>query len=177
MLQFSLQAIATRKIDLGSITYSYQQVVNGSIQKFADTLPLTINVVDEQKASQIKLNSNVTQQVSQLRIAKKKDEAIAIADARNYQQAAKTLRQAVEDLKAKALNEYFEIAEEIEHLTYYAKRLDEKRFDLSIRQEIRDRDSRARKRDRDDLKLRGTSTTAGASNHLEIVRKPGDGVV
>ena len=178
VLQFSLPAIATAgETDLGSITYSYQRVVDGSIKKFSDTLPLTINVVNEQKASEIKPNSNVTQQASQLRIAKKKDEAVAIADAGNYQQAAKILRQAVEELKSKALNEYFEIAEEIEQLTYYAKRLDEKRFDLNIRKEMRDQSYQARKRDRDDLKLRGVSSTAGASNHLEIVREAGSGVV
>ncbi|MEL6494329.1 MAG: hypothetical protein AAFQ41_04295 [Cyanobacteria bacterium J06623_7] len=41
-------------------------------------------------------------------------------------------------MQSKALNEYFEIAEEIEQLTYYAKRLDEKRFDLNIPKEMRD---------------------------------------
>ena len=85
------------------------------------------------------------------------------------------MRQAVEELKSKALNEYFEIAEEIEQLKYYAKRLDERRFDLGIRKEMRDQSYQARKRDREDLKQRGT--TAGASNDLEIVTEPGDGVV
>ena len=178
VLQFSIPAIATEgKIDLGSITYSYQKVFDGSIQKFTDTLPLTINVVSEAAASKIELNSDVTQQASQLRIAKKKDEAVANADAGNYKQAAEILRQAVEELKSKALNEYFEIAEEIEQLTYYAKRLDERKFDLNIRKEMRDQSYQACKRDRDDLKLRGTTATAGASNHLEIVTEPGDGVV
>ncbi|MEL6929779.1 MAG: VWA domain-containing protein [Cyanobacteria bacterium J06600_6] len=178
VLQFSLPAIATEgEVDLGLVTYSYQRVVDGSIQKFSDTLPLTIKVGSEESAGKIKLNADVTQQASQLRIAKKKDEAVAIADRGNYKQAAEILRQAVEDLKAKALNEYFEIAEEIEQLTYYAKRLDDKRFDLSIRKEMRDQSYQARKRDRDDLKLRGVTATAGASNHLEIVNGAGSGVV
>ncbi|MGF1542357.1 MAG: hypothetical protein ACFCU5_18260, partial [Pleurocapsa sp.] len=58
---------------------------------------------------------------------------------------------------------------------YYAKRLDDKRFDLAIRKEMRDQSYQARKRDRDDLKLRGT--TAGAASSLEIVTEPGEGVV
>ncbi len=133
VLQFSIPAIATEgKIELGSIAYSYQRVVDGSIQKFTDTLPLSISVVSQAAASKVELNSDVTQQASQLRIAKKKDEAVAIADAGDYKQAAEILRQAVEELKSKALNEYFEIAEEIEQLTYYAKRLDKRRFDLNI---------------------------------------------
>ena len=176
VLQFKLPAIATEgKIDLGTIEYSYERIVDGSIQKITDRVPLAITVVSEAEAAQIKPDSNVTQQASQLRIAKQKDRAVAIADQGNYQQAADILRQAVEDLKSQALNEYFEIAEEIEQLRYYAKRLDERRFDLAIRKEMRDQSYQARKRDRDDLKLRGT--TAGASNNLEIVTEPGDGVV
>ncbi len=42
---------------------------------------------------------------------------------------------------------------------------------------MRDQSYQARKRDRDDLKLRGTTATAGAANNLEIVTEPGDGVV
>ncbi len=176
VLQFKLPAIATEgKIDLGTITYSYEKVVDGSIQKFTDNLPLSITVVSEATAAKIELNPDVTQQASQLRIAQKKDQAVAIADQGNYQEAAEILRQAVEDLKSKALNEYFEIAEEIEQLKYYAKRLDERRFDLGIRKEMRDQSYQARMRDRDDLKLRGT--TAGASNDLEIVTEPGEGIV
>lgn len=176
VLQFSLPAIATEgKIDLGMVEYSYQRVVDGSIQEFSDTLPLSITVVSEAAATEVEANSDVTQQASQLRIAKKKDQAVAIADAGNYEQAAEILRQAVEELKAKALNEYFEIAEEIEQLKYYAKRLDERKFDLGIRKEMRDQSYQTRKRDRDDLKQRGTS--AGASNNLEIVTEPGNGIV
>ena len=100
---------------------------------------------------------------------------MAIADNGNYKQAAEILRQAVADFKSQALNEYFEIAEEIEQLVYYAKRIDERRFDLEIRKEMRDRSYQARKRDREDLKLRGT--TAGASNSLDVVTEAGDGVV
>lgn len=178
VLQFSLPAIASEgEITLGTINYSYQKVINGSIQKFTDSLPLKIKVVSPTAAAKAELNADVTQQASQLRIAKKKDEAVTIADTGDYQQAAEILRKAVAELKSKALNEYFEIAEEIEQLTYYAKRLDEKRFDLSIRKEMRDQSYQARKRDRNDLKLRGTSATAGASNHLEIVHDPGAGIV
>ncbi|HHP7230867.1 MAG TPA: VWA domain-containing protein [Xenococcaceae cyanobacterium] len=176
VLQLAIPAIATEgKIDLGTLTYSYQQVVDGSIQKFTDSLPLSITVASAEAAAKADQNPEVTQQASQLRIAKKKDEAIAIADRGDYQQAADILRQAVEELKSKALNEYFEIAEEIEQLKYYVKRLDERRFDLAIRKEMRDQSYQARKRDRSDLKLRGTTT--GASNSLEIVTDPSNGVV
>ena len=174
VLQLKLPAIATEgTIDLGTIAYSYERVIEGSIQKFSERLPLLINVVSAAAATEP--NPEVTQQASQLRIAQKKDKAVAIADQGNYQQAAEILRQAVEELKSQALNEYFEIAEEIEQLKYYAKRLDERKFDLGIRKEMRDQSYQARMRDRDDLKLRGM--TAGAANNLKVVTEPGDGIV
>lgn len=176
VLQFTIPAIATEgEIDLGTISYNYQRVIDGSIQKFTDSLPLSITVVDSETAAKVELNPDVTQQASQLRIAKTKDKAVSMADQGDYKQAADILRQAVEELKSKALNEYFEIAEEIEQLNYYVQRLDERRFDLAIRKEMRDQSYQAGKRDREDLKLRGT--TAGASNNLEIVTESGDGVV
>ena len=176
VLQFKIPAIATEgKVDLGTIEYSYEKVIDGSIQQVSDRLPLTLDVVSEAEANKIAVDPDVTQQASQLRIAKKKDEAVAIADAGNYQQAAEILRQAVAELKSQALNEYFEIAEEIEQLKYYAQRLDDRRFDLNIRKEMRDQSYQARKRDRDDLKLRGIS--AGAVNSLDVVTEAGKGVV
>ncbi|MGK7892895.1 MAG: VWA domain-containing protein [Xenococcus sp. (in: cyanobacteria)] len=175
-LQFSLPEIPNEgQLDLGTISYSYQRVVDGSIQQFSDSLPLFITVVSPEAASKVELDPAVAQQASQLRIAKQKDEAISFADQGNYQQAAAILRQAVEELKSKALDEYFEIAEEIEQLKYYAQRLDARRFDLAVRKEMRDQSYQARKRDRKDLKLRGT--TGGASNDLEIVTDPGDAVI
>ena len=176
VLKLTIPAVATEgTVDLGTIEYSYDRVVNNSIKKCTDSLPLSIAVVSSVRADKQKLNLDVTQQASQLRIAKKKDEAVAIADSGNYQQAAAVLHQAVAELKSQALNEYFEIAEEIEQLVYYAKRLDERKFDLEVRKEMRDQSYQARKRDREDLKLRGT--TAVASNSLEVVTEAGEGVV
>ena len=74
VLQFSLPAIATEgKIDLGTIEDSYERVVDGSIQKFSGSFSLSIAVVSEAAATEVELYSDVTQQASQLRIAKKKD--------------------------------------------------------------------------------------------------------
>ncbi|MEL6494328.1 MAG: hypothetical protein AAFQ41_04290 [Cyanobacteria bacterium J06623_7] len=73
VLQFSLPAISTTgTLDLGSLSYTYQQVVDGKIQKFDATLPLSIKVIEEGQAAAVKLNDNVIQQASQLRIAKQK---------------------------------------------------------------------------------------------------------
>ncbi|BAU66951.1 von Willebrand factor, type A [Stanieria sp. NIES-3757] len=175
-VQFSLSAIPkTGKTNLATLSYTYQTVVDGKIDRFSEYLPISINVVSAAEASNIEPDPTVTQQASQLRIAKKKDEAVTLADKGDYQQAAEILRQTVAELKLKALQEYFEIAEEIEQLDYYAQSLEQKRFDLAIRKEMRDQSYQARKRDRDDLKLRGTTT--GAANNLPTVTDPGEGIL
>lgn len=174
-LQFEIPAfssVGNQKI--ATITYSYETIVDDTIQQITDTLPLTITVDTPEKIEQIEPEPDITQQASQLRIAKKKDEAINFADRGDYQQAAKLLREAIADLKLKALNEYFEIAEEIEQLDYYAQSLEKKRFDLATRKEMRDQSYQAKNRTRDDLKLRGTT---GDAANIPVVYDAGSGIV
>ena len=175
-LQFELPVISSvGKQKVATITYSYETIVDDKIQQITDTLPVTITVDTPENIAQLKPDAEITQQASQLRIAKKKDEAIDFADKGDYQQAAKILREAIGNLKLKALNEYFEIAEEIEQLDYYAQSLEKKRFDLAIRKEMRDQSYQAKNRTRDDLKLRGT--TGDAANSLPVVYDAESGVV
>ncbi|VEP12109.1 von Willebrand factor, type A [Hyella patelloides LEGE 07179] len=175
-LQFELPAFSSvGKQKIATVSYSYETIVDDTITKITDTLPLTITVDTTEKIEQIEPDAEITQQASQLRIAKKKDEAINFADKGNYQQAAKILREAIAKLKLKALNEYFEIAEEIEQLDYYAQSLEKKRFDLATRKEMRDQSYQAKNRTRDDLKLRGT--TGDAANSLPVVYDAESGIV
>ena len=175
-LQFSLPAY-TEEGDrpIAKITYSYETVIDGSIQKQSDVLELALKVISSEEAQKIEPDAEVNQQASQLRIAKIKDEAVSLADKGNYLEAAKILRETVKNLQLKALDEYFTIAEEIEQLDYYAQSLEKKRFDLGLRKEMRDQSYQARKRDREDLQLRGS--TIGASSSLPRVTEAGDGIV
>ncbi|MDJ0687686.1 MAG: VWA domain-containing protein [Xenococcaceae cyanobacterium MO_188.B32] len=175
-LQFSLPSFAAEgDRQIAKITYSYETIVDGSIQKQSDSLTLSIKVVSSEEAEKIEPDAEVDRQTSQLRIAKVKDEAVSFADKGNYLEAAKILRETVKNLQLKALDEYFTIAEEIEQLDYYAQSLEKKRFDLNLRKEMRDQSYQARKRDREDLQLRGS--TVGASSNLPRVTEAGDGIV
>ena len=175
-LQFSLPAFTEEgDQEIAKITYSYETVVDGSIQKQNDSLGLPIKVTSSEAAQKIEPDAEVNQQASQLRIAKIKDEAVSLADKGDYIEAAKILRETVKNLQLKALDEYFTIAEEIEQLDYYAQSLEKKRFDLNLRKEMRDQSYQARKRDREDLQLRGS--TIGASSNLPRVTEAGDAVV
>jgi Ca-activated chloride channel homolog len=162
-------------VQILTLDYQYQTIVDGSIQQKGDRIPVTITVGDRQEASKVQPDLKTIEQTSQLRIAQVKDEAIALADKGDYQQASQKLRQMAENLKQKALQELFEIAEEISQLEYYAQRLDKRRFDSAIRKEMRDQSYQTRMREREDLKFRGI--TAGAADSLEAVENPEGGIL
>ena len=95
-LQFSLPSFAAEgDRQIAKITYSYETIVDGSIQKQSDSLTLSIKVVSPEEAQKIEPDAEVNRQASQLRIAKVKDEAVSFADKGNYLEAAKILRETV----------------------------------------------------------------------------------
>ncbi|EAW33385.1 VWA domain-containing protein [Lyngbya sp. PCC 8106] len=175
-LQLSIPAQANPgEIKLLSVTYDYQTLVEESIQSQSEQFPISVTIGSEEQASESQLNSTVFEQTSQLRIARLKDEAIALADQGQYKQAAEKLRSAVEDIRGKLLDEIFEIAEEIEQLNYYAQRLENKTLDAATRKEMRDQSYQTRNRSRSDLKSRGT--TSGNASNLPGVEEAGDGIL
>jgi Ca-activated chloride channel family protein len=161
-------------IEILSLSYQYQTVVDESIQQLHDRIPITIEVGSPEEASQVQPNLEAIEQTSQLRIAKVKDDAIALADRGDYQQASQKLREMADALKQKALQEFFAIAEEISQLEYYAQSLENRGLDSAIRKEMRDQSYQTRSRDRSDLKLRGLSE--GAADSLEAVSEPGESI-
>jgi Ca-activated chloride channel family protein len=160
--------------NIATVSYKYQTVVDGSIQEFSDQMPIAITVASAESASSIQPNATVVDQANKLRVAKVKDEAIALADKGDYTAASQKLRKTVEDLKLRTLQESFEVAEEMEQLNYYAQRIESKNFDSAIRKEMRDQSYQALTRDRGDLKLRGIA--AGSANSLEAVSSVDTGV-
>ena len=162
------------EINIATVSYKYQAVVDGSIQEFSDQMPIAITVASADSASSIQPNATVVEQANKLRVAKVKDEAIALADKGDYTAASQKLRKTVEDLKLRTLQESFEVAEEMEQLNYYAQRIESKNFDSAIRKEMRDQSYQALTRDRGDLKLRGIA--AGSANSLEAVSSVDTGV-
>ena len=178
--QLAVELSLPRFTDLGvrnvaTVSYKYQTVVDGSIQQFTAQIPIAITVGSAEQASSVQPDAAVQEQTSKLRIAKVKDEAIALADKGDYSGASQKLRQTVADLKLKTLHESFEVAEEMDQLDYYAQRLESRKFDSASRKEMRDQSYQARARDRGDLKLRGIAP--GSANSLEAVSSVDRGVL
>ncbi|MBW4650188.1 MAG: VWA domain-containing protein [Kastovskya adunca ATA6-11-RM4] len=175
VVELSLPSLTNLGVtNIATVSYKYQTVVDGSIQQFTDAIPIVITIASEEAANSSQPDAVVVEQASQLRIAKVKEEAIALADKGDYTAASQKLRQTLEALQ-QALHESFEVAEEIEQLDHYAQRLESKQFDSSMRKEMRDQSYQALKRDRGDLKLRGVA--AGSASSLEAVSHADTGIL
>jgi Ca-activated chloride channel homolog len=162
-------------LPLLSATYSYQAIVNESIQSFSDSLAMQIAVGSVEAAAQAKPDQTVIEQISKFRIAKVKDEAIALADQGDFKTASARLRNTLETLQNQSLQESFEVAEEMAQLDHYAQKLESRQFNASIRKEMRDQAHQAQTRDRQELKLRGIA--AGSADSLERVSSADQGVL
>ncbi len=178
--QLALQLSIPPQKNLGSLSiatieYQYQTTTDDKIQQVSKQIPITITVGSAEEASRTEADMSVVEQTSQLRIARLKNEAIAMADQGQHKQAAEILRSQVEELKSKLLNEIFEVAEEIAQLEYYAQRIENRNLDSASRKEMRDQSYQTLNRSRDDLKLRGS--TAGNADSLEAVSTADGGVL
>ncbi len=172
-LELSVDAAAPGSTLVATLAYAYDVVEGGAIKETRGEIPVVINVLAaEEEASAPDLGA--VAKASQLRSAKVKDEAVALADKGELAKAAKGLRDMIEALRSGPLAASFEIAEEIEQLDHYAQRLEKKGYDGNIRKELRDQSYQGASRSRGDLANRGSSGSAAA---LEAVSTAVGGVV
>jgi Ca-activated chloride channel family protein len=160
---------------IATVSYQYQTIVEGAIQKKSDQIDLEITVAKETEVNQAQENKQVQEETTKFRIASLKNEVIQLADQGNYQGGVEQLKQFIQDLKKQALDEFFELAEEIEQLEYYAEKLQNRQFDSASRKEMRSQSYQAQKRTRSDLTLRGISN--GSTDDLELTNSTENGVL
>jgi Ca-activated chloride channel family protein len=160
---------------IATLAFEYQAVVDGAVRSLRGELPIVVDVVSRDEAEAEVRNRDVVAQALRLRIARAKEDAVALGDKGDHGGAAARLRTMIDALRADPLAESFEIAEEIEHLEHYADAFAKKRFDAVARKELRDQSYQATTRSREDLALRGAA--GGSAAALEAVSKSEGGVV
>ena len=160
--------------DLVTVSYAYQAVVSDAIQQTRGDLSIAVPFGTADEAMSAAPATDVVEQISRIRIAKAKEQAVALADDGDQAGAAELLRRVVADLTARGLGETFEIAEEMAQMEHFADRLERRQFDRDSRKEMRDQSFQAQSRGRDDLSLRGLGT--GTARDLDTTKEVGDGV-
>jgi len=164
---------ASGSFAVGTLHFSFQTMVDGKLHEQKGELPLRLEVGADGVA--VTADPAVAVKTGRLRIAKVKNEAISFADKGELVEAARRMRQIIDQLKASAIAEKFEIAEELDHLDHYATQLEKRGFDQVVRKEMLDQSYQARTRSRGDLSLRGTA--GSSTDALEAVAEPGTGIV
>ena len=158
-----------------TLAYKYQALVDGALKEFSGELPVTVTLGTEEEANALSADKNVLARTNRLRIAQVKDRAIELADKGDLKGASQQLRNTISELSANIDKSSFEIAEEVDQLEHYAKRLESKKYDSVIRKELRDQSYQAGTRNRNDLSLRGTA--GGSADELEAVSSAEGGIV
>jgi sensor domain CHASE-containing protein/class 3 adenylate cyclase len=175
-IELSLPAFSTPGIQkVATVSYQYRTLEQGTVHLKTGEIPLTVEVGSPEQATQMQPDQVVQEQASKLRIAKAKEEAVALADRRDYAGACQILRDTIAQIDPHMLNDSFEVAEEAEQLKYYALQLENNQLDETVRKEMRHQSYQARSRSRRDLNLWGT--TSGSTESLEIVTTPEGGVL
>lgn len=154
-------------VQLVTLAYKYQSLVDGALKDFSGELAVPVTLGSEEEANALSADKNVLAQTNRLRIAKVKDRAVELADGGDYKGASQQLRDTITQLSANIDKSSFDIIEEVEQLEHYARRLESRKFDSVIRKEMRDQSYQAGTRNRNDLALRGTA--GGSADELEAV--------
>ncbi|MBD2500131.1 vWA domain-containing protein [Anabaena azotica] len=154
--------------------YSADVVQNDIIGSISGTTDVIAQVGTVEESAQA-ASSHIILDLSRLKIAKAKETALELAEAGQHQQGEKILRDLVQSLRDRGLNENFEIAEEIDQLEYFAGRIAQKALGNAVRKELRDQSFQTMTRNRSDLAGRGV--TAGDEVYaMPVVNEVGSGV-
>jgi Ca-activated chloride channel family protein len=179
-LAFEVAVPAQRKLNaalpLFTVSYTYEEVTDSGIRRSEGQIPhgVTVPVVKAEEAAAAAPDVDMLLRLSRIRIARAKDVAIEQADRGERAPAAETLRRVIADLRAKGLDERFEIAEEVAQLEHFATGIERGRLDAAGRKEMRDQSYQARVRGRTDLAQRGVA--GGSARDLEPVKTAEGGV-
>ena len=153
--------------DLLAITYIGDAVAGGAIAQDAGALTAQYQTGTAEDAMSASPSTDIVAQITRIRIARAKDDAVALADSGDLAAAASALRAVIADLRRQGLHESFEVAEELEQLEYFAQRLESRRFDNASRKEMRDQSYQAGARNRADLNQRGVAS--GSAQDLPTI--------
>jgi secreted protein with Ig-like and vWFA domain/uracil DNA glycosylase len=168
------QARATKNLPLLDVSFAYDPVTGGGKRTTVEQVEGQLAVTAPVGKESVPAAFDVLQQVARIRIARVKENAVALADADKDAEAAGALRALAEELRRQGLDEEFEIAEEIAQLEYFADTVEKGGFGTNDRKVLRDQSYQGRTRNRSDLSARGGA--GGSADNLETTDSPAGGV-
>lgn len=142
---------------VATLFYRYETVKDGNTVVHSGELDLSVGIGDVAYAAR-----EILGDLARMQMARVKDQAVELADKGDYVAAVAAMRAVISAIRDRKLDESFDVAEEVEALEHYAKSLEGRKFDGTMRKELRDQAWQGQSRNRGDLKLRGAATTSSA---------------
>ncbi len=154
--------------------YSADVIQDNVIQTITGTTEVVAPVGTVEEAA-LETSSETILEISRLKIAKAKENALDLAEQGQHQQGEQILLTLIQELRERGLNEHFEIAEEIDQLDYFAGRIAQKALGNAGRKELRDQTYQTMSRNRNDLVARGVEA-GDEVLAMPVVKEVGEGV-
>lgn len=115
---------STGEVEIASLRFAYDELNEHGAQHREWTLPVRVNVAAPDDQRPHKINVDVRKAVLLLKAAQARQAAVALADQRRFADAARTLRQMIEELQASGFNHDPEILDEINSLSDQASAME-----------------------------------------------------
>ena len=176
LLGLSLHIASAQLGDLPIMTvhYSADVIQNNVIESVSGSTQVLAKVGTVAEAA-LASSSHVILELTYLTIAKAKETALTLAEQDKHGEGEQLLRNLVQQLRDRGLNENFEIAEEIDQLEYFAGRIAQKALGNAGRKELLDQTYQTLGRNRTDLTGRGV-TAGDEVFSLPVVNDVGTGI-
>ncbi|MGK7931475.1 MAG: VWA domain-containing protein [Microcystaceae cyanobacterium] len=162
------------EIPVMRLHYSADVIQDNVIQTITGTTEVLAKVGTIEEAA-LAISSETILEISYLKIAKAKETALSLAEEGKHKEGEEILRTLIKELSDRGLNEHFEIAEEIDQLDYFARRIAQKALGNAGRKELRDQTYQSMSRNRSDLTARGV-TAGDEVAAMSVVKEVGEGV-
>jgi Ca-activated chloride channel family protein len=173
-LRLQLSDLALGNIPIMRLHYRADVIQDGMIREVTVTTEI-IAKVGTVEESALSSSSETLLQLSRLKIAKAKENALNLAEQGKHEEGEQILRTLIQELCDRGLNENFEIAEEIDQLSYFADRIAKKALGNEGRKELLDQTYQTLNRNRSDLVGRGV-TVGEEIFSISVVNDIGEGV-
>ncbi len=173
-ISLSLPQAGIGELTIGTLQFTVDAVQDGTFQQMSGQTDILAKIGTIEEAA-LASSGSIMLELTRLKIAKAKEMALALSEENKQNEAEQTLRTLIKDLEDKGLNENFEIAEEIEQLSYFAARIAQQSLGNEGRKELLDQSYQARNRNRADLGSRGVSV-GDEVYALPVVAEVGSGI-
>lgn len=169
-LEIDSGAELAKGVELAHVSFTYEPVPGerGEVREGAVSVRGAVT-----KAKEL-ADADTLRKIARIRVARTKERAVELSDARNHAEAARAFRELAEEIHERGLDDEFDMAEELAQIEHFAAALGKAPLRGDDRKILRDQSYQGRTRSRSDLMARGGG--GGSASSLPEVTSAAGGV-